>query len=186
MVAHLASPPLVVTFSVGFAVLFALVATFTYVNFHLAAPPFGLSSAALGSIFFVYLLGVVATPVTGAWIRRFGRRRVVGMAVAGAASGLVLTLAPSLAAVIAGLGLLVTGIFVCQTAATGFLSSVAERGRASAAGLYVTCYYLGGSFGAVLPGPLWREFGWPGCVALVIAVLGLIAAIVHRGWVEGA
>src|SRR6185295_15425725 len=46
---------LVATFGVGFCLLFTLVAMFTYVTFHLAAPPFGLSTVALGWLFVVYL-----------------------------------------------------------------------------------------------------------------------------------
>src|SRR6185437_12175200 len=54
---HLRAPRLVATYAVGFGVLFTFVATFTYVSFHLAAPPFGLSPTALGAIFVVYLAG---------------------------------------------------------------------------------------------------------------------------------
>jgi len=44
--------------------------------------------------------------------------------------------------------------------------AIAGRARSSAAGLYVTFYYLGGSAGATLTGLFWRWQGWPGCVAL--------------------
>ncbi len=42
MFRHLLDPTTVATFAIGFAVLFSFVATFTYVSFHLAAPPFEL------------------------------------------------------------------------------------------------------------------------------------------------
>ncbi|HKO09556.1 MAG TPA: MFS transporter, partial [Alphaproteobacteria bacterium] len=42
MARNLTNRRLVATFTVGFAVLFSFVAGFTYVNFYLAAPPFGL------------------------------------------------------------------------------------------------------------------------------------------------
>jgi predicted MFS family arabinose efflux permease len=48
MLAHLRNPRLVATFAVGFGVLFNFIATFTYVTFHLAAPPFSRSAAFLG------------------------------------------------------------------------------------------------------------------------------------------
>ena len=56
------NPQVMATCAVGFAVLFSMVATFTYANFYLAAPPFSLGPAQLGSVFVVYLLGVVAAP----------------------------------------------------------------------------------------------------------------------------
>ena len=71
---HLRNPQLLATFAVGFNVLFTLVATFTYVTFYLAAPPFGLSPAQLSALFMVYLVGLLITPFGGIWISRVGSR----------------------------------------------------------------------------------------------------------------
>jgi YNFM family putative membrane transporter len=179
---HLFNPPIVATFAIGFAVLFAFVAAFTYVNFYLAAPPFDLSASALGSIFVVYLLAVVVTPMTGRWAGIIGRRALVISAVAVWCVGLLITLVPWLPAIIAGLAITSVSGFVCQAAATGLLAQRAEAARSSALGLHVTCYYLGGSAGATAPGPVWERAGWPGCVALVILVLAAMAALVARFW----
>lgn len=184
MLRHATDPRLLATFMVGFSVLFSFVASFTYVNFYLAAPPFGLSTAGLGSIFVVYLLGVVASPWAGRAMLRLGRRRLAVAAVASWSLGLLLTLLPSLAAVIAGLAIAAASGFVFQTCATSFLASAATQARSSAVGLYLTCYYLGGSVGGIVPAPAWQAAGWPGCVALVIAVLAVAAALVARFWRE--
>ena len=53
------------TYAAGFCVLLTQVATFTYITFHLAAPPFLLSTAALGWLFAVYLAGAIVTPISG-------------------------------------------------------------------------------------------------------------------------
>ena len=179
---HIFNPPIVATFAMGFGVLFAFVAAFTYVNFYLAAPPFELSTSALGSIFVVYLLAVVVTPMTGRWAGLIGRRALVISAVALWCVGLLITLVPWLPAIIAGLAITSVSGFVCQAAATGLLAQRAEAARSSALGLYVTCYYLGGSAGATAPAPVWERWGWPGCVALVILVLAAMAALVARFW----
>jgi MFS transporter, YNFM family, putative membrane transport protein len=71
---HLRNPRLLANFGMGATALFALVGCFTYANFYLAAAPFRLNSAQLGSIFFVYLLGVVVTPQSGRFLDRFGFR----------------------------------------------------------------------------------------------------------------
>ena len=60
---HFWNPRLLAVFGMGFAALFCLVGTFTYANFYLAAPPYHLNSAQLGSIFFVYLFGLIVTPL---------------------------------------------------------------------------------------------------------------------------
>ena len=75
---HLTNRRLLATFAVGFSMLFCIIAVFTYVNFYLAAPPFGLGPAALGTVFVVYLLGMVMTPIATRLAVRFGRRATLG------------------------------------------------------------------------------------------------------------
>ena len=70
---------LIATCGVGFCVLFTQVAMFTYVTFHLAAPPFSLSTVALGWLFVVYLVGAVVTPFAGRWIDRYGHRTGIAL-----------------------------------------------------------------------------------------------------------
>jgi predicted MFS family arabinose efflux permease len=62
----------------------------------------------------------------------------------------------------------------------------AKAGRSSAVGLYVTGFYLGGSFGAAVGAIAWTLGGWPTCVALVAAMLVIMAAIVIFAWSETA
>ncbi len=72
--AHFRNPRLVAVFAMGFMVLFSLVGAFTYASFYLARPPFHLGPAALGSVFFVSLFGIVVTPAAGAFMDRHGFR----------------------------------------------------------------------------------------------------------------
>lgn len=186
MVQHFANPRLIAAFSVGFGMLFAFVAIFTYVNFRLAAPPFNLSAAALGSIFVVYLAGAAATPLTGRSVALLGRRRLVVLSIACWIGGLLLTLTGSLAAIIAGLAIGAGFGFICQSCSTSYVALTARQARSSAVGLYVTFYYFGGSVGATVTGIAWYLAGWPGCVALVAAVLVAVAVAVLRFWREPA
>ncbi len=164
---HLRNPRLLANFGMGAAALFTLVGCFTYANFYLAAPPFHLNSAQLGSIFFVYLLGAVITPQSGRFLDRFGFRSTTALYCAMMIAGLLLTLAQSLPIVIVGLAIFSSGVFVAQAAATVQTGAIAGRARSSAAGLYVAFYYLAGSVGATLTGVFWHWQGWPGCVALL-------------------
>jgi predicted MFS family arabinose efflux permease len=175
---HLRNPRLLANFGTGATVLFALVGCFTYANFYLAASPFRLNSAQLGSIFFVYLLGVVITPQSGRFLDRFGFRRTAMVYCVMMLAGLSLTLIKSLPVVIAGLAIFSSGVFVAQAAATVQTGAIAGRARSSAAGLYVTFYYLGGSLGATLTDWFWQWKGWPGCVTLMgmVSLLSLFFA----------
>jgi MFS transporter, YNFM family, putative membrane transport protein len=179
---HLRNRHLLATYAAGFCVLFSLIGTFTYVTFYLAAPPFRMSTAALGTLFFVYLIGAVITPWCGRAVDRFGHRRAMTMAVVIAMSGVLLTSIPVLLVVIAGLALCCTGVFIAQSIASMHIGIAAEHNRALAVGLYVAFYYGGGSLGAALPGYAWDFGGWPACVALFLCVQLVTISVTMRWW----
>jgi MFS family permease len=167
---HLRNPRLLMICGMGFTVLFSLVGVFTYANFFLARPPFHLSTAGLGSVFFIYLFGCIVTPLAGRFLDRNGFRRTALLAAGMSLGGLLLTLVHWLSAVVAGLAVFSSGIFVSQASATVLTGQVAGRARSSAAGLYVTFYYIGGSVGTALPAWFWLNGGWPACVGLFATV----------------
>jgi YNFM family putative membrane transporter len=177
---RLTSRALLGTYAAGFCVLFTQIAMFTYVTFHLAAPPFLLSTAALGWLFAVYLAGAIVTPVSGGWINAYGYRATLAIAMALGVVGSLLTLGYVLASVIAGLGLVCSGVFVAQAAANGYIGVAAKSDRGLAVGMYATCYYIGGSVGGAVPALFWKSGGWTACVALVI-IVQIATAIL--GWV---
>jgi predicted MFS family arabinose efflux permease len=184
MLRHLKDPQLVATYAIGFGTLFNFIAVFTYVSFHLAAPPYNFSSTLLGAIFVTYLVGTVVSPMTGWMMSGLGRRRFIVAVIVTWMLGAVLMLAAPLTAIIAGLVLCAACGMLCQTISTGYVTTIAKEGRSSAVGLYVTSFYVGGSMGAFLPGLAWNSGGWPACVAMVVAMLAamaLIAALAYRG-----
>ena len=183
MLRHLRNPQLLATYGIGFGVLFNFIAVFTYVSFHLAAAPYHFSSTLLGLIFVTYLAGTVIAPMTGWMVARLGRRRFILALIAAWAGGALLTLLPPIAAIIAGLTLCAGCGMLCQTVATGYVTEIANEGRSSAVGLYVTSFYAGGSMGAFLPGLVWERGGWPATIALVVtmlAAMALIATLAYR------
>ncbi len=186
MLQHFRDKRLVATYSVGFCVLFTFITIFTFIAFRLAAPPFGLSTAVLGSLFVTYLAGVITTPLVGRGVAAFGRPRLVLIALGIWACGLLLTLLPSLAAIVAGLAIAAAFGFICQAASTSYVALTARQARSSAVGLYVTFYYLGGSIGGVIAGLAWVVAGWPGCVSVGLLVLAAVATLVWRFWDEPA
>jgi MFS family permease len=179
---HLRNPELLATYAVGFEVLFCLVGAFTYVSFYLADRPFFLGPAALASIFAVYLIGAAITPFAGLMMDRIGQRKTLMAAVGMSALGMSLTLIHSVPVIIAGLALEASGVFACQSAASSHVGKAALDARSSAAGLYVSFYYLGGFGGSILPGVLWKQTGWPGCVTIILCIQCLTILIAHRFW----
>jgi predicted MFS family arabinose efflux permease len=177
MLRHLRNPQLIATYAIGFGVLFNFIAVFTYVNFHLAAPPYSFSPTLLGTIFVTYLAGSATAPLIGWAVVRFGRRPFILGVLFVWACGALLLLAQPLAAIILGLLLCAVCGMLCQAISTGYVTAIAKEGRSSAVGLYVTAFYVGGSMGALLPGLAWSAAGWPACVAMALAMLAIMAAI---------
>ena len=184
MLAHFRNGQLLATYAVGFGVLFNFIATFTFISFYLAAPPFNLSATWLGALFVVYLTGSALAPWTGWAVGRFGRRRFMLFIVALWIVGIALTLVPSLPVIIAGLAVGACCGLICQAVSTGYVTITAKAGRSSAVGLYVTSFYLGGSFGALLGGLAWTLGGWPACVALIALMLALIGTVIALAWAQ--
>jgi YNFM family putative membrane transporter len=182
MAGHLRNRRLLATCAVGFCVLFTLLATFTYVNFYLAAPPFRLSTQALGLLFTVYLLGMIVTPATGRYIGRVGHRAAIVAAFTGSIGGIALTLIQSLPAVMVGLAVLASGVFVAQAVTSSYIGIATSQARASAVGIYSVFYYAGGTLGSAVPGLFWIHGGWPACVGLIVCVEALTMGVAWVGW----
>ena len=180
--AHLRNPQLLATYAVGFGMLCTQVAMFTYVPFLLAAPPFLLSTAALGSIFLTYLVGAAVTPFAGSGIDAYGHRAVLVAALGLCAAGSLLTLASSLPVIVAGLSIFATGVFFAQASSSSHVAHHAEHDRALAIGMYATAYYIGGSVGASVPAALWNRGGWPACIAFILAVETVTLTIAWNFW----
>lgn len=179
---HFRNRPLVAAFAIGFGLLFSLVATFTYAALHLATPPYSLSPAAIGTMFAAYLVGVVLTPFTGRWVAAHGRSKVATAAMALAILGILMTLFGGTSVILAGLAVSCGGIFILQALATGFVPVAATHAKSAAVGLYTSAYYFGGSVGAIAPSLVWQRFGWPGCVAFIVAVHVTLLLVARRLW----
>lgn len=177
---HLAAPPLRRAFAIGFCILFAFIGTFTYVNFVLVSPPFGLAPMTLGLVYLVFAPSILITPLGGRLAERLGTRRAFWLSMALALAGLPPLLAGSVPAVLLGLALVGVGTFLGQAIATGFVGRAATGDRASASGLYLASYFLGGLAGSAVLGRLFVVAGWPACV-LGIALALLAACMLARG-----
>jgi predicted MFS family arabinose efflux permease len=182
MLAHFRNPRLLATYAVGFGVLFNFIATFTYLSFHLAEPPFNKSPAFLGSIFVVYLFGSVASLYLGRAIAWWGRRTFVLCVFAVWAAGMLASLIPSVPAIVLCLILASTCGILTQASSTSFVAITAKTGTSAAVGLYVMSFYVGGTFGGWLPGLAYEAGGWPYSLALVLVMLAIMTTIVTLFW----
>jgi MFS transporter, YNFM family, putative membrane transport protein len=179
---HLRNPRLLAIYAVGFGVLFNFTSVFTYVNFHLALPPYLFSPTLLGAIFVTYLAGSLLVPWIGRGVALFGRRNFVLGIIAVWVGGALLLLAPPVGIIIAGLAVCAACGLLCQATSTSYVITVVQEGRSSAVGLYASIFYIGGSAGAFLTGFAWNAAGWTGCVVMILVMQLIVAAIVALAW----
>ncbi|WP_241290960.1 MFS transporter [Burkholderia stabilis] len=178
--------PLLASFAIGACVLASQVATFTFVGLRLARAPFAFGTVEIGAIYAVFLVAVVVTPLAGRIARHRGPRMPGLVAAAFAIGGALLTLSDSVPVILAGLALSSTAVFVEQASANTFISQAASTARSTAIGIYLSCYYFGGSLGSILPVPGWHRWGWAGCVAFVIVAQAIVGVLVFRFWRTGS
>ncbi len=169
---HLHNRRLMGTFVIGFTLFFGFIGAFTYLPYYLTGPQFKLPNEALSLVYTLWLTGVFS-PVAGILATRLGPRRSIAFSMGVAALGLIITLIPTFPVVLVGLGLLTLGMFSTVPAVNLYLNEQATRAKGTAASLYLSLYYIGGSLGAVVPGFAFLWLGWPGAVLLCLGMVTL-------------
>jgi len=181
---HLRNPALRATFGIGFLILFAFIGIFTYVNFVLVRAPISIDRMSLGLVYLVFLPAMITTPLAGRFALLFGPRPALWGGLLVAIAGLPVLLLPSLIGVLLGMVLVGVGTFFAQAIGTGYVGRAAKSDRATASGLYLASYYLGGLAGAAVIGQLFDRYGWEFSVAVIgvsLTVAGLLASKLRAG-----
>jgi YNFM family putative membrane transporter len=175
----LADPGLRLLFAEGFVVMGVFVCSYNYIGFRLASPPFSLSQTVIGSVFVLYLIGAVSSTVMGYLAGRYGRRKVLWIAIACELVGVAATLPDNLAVVIVGVALITWGFFGAHSIASSWVGLRAPGARPQAAALYLFFYYIGSSLVGWAGGLFFARAGWSGVVALLVslAAVGLVIAL---------
>ncbi|UKY52333.1 MFS transporter [Streptomyces inhibens] len=177
---HLSDPLLRRLYGIGALFMTVFGAVYTVIGYRLVSEPFNLPQGIVGSIFVVYLVGTVSSAAAGQLVARVGRRGALYLAVGTTSTGLLLTLADSVSAVLAGLILITAGFFAGHAVASSAVSRTAKTARAQASALYQCAYYVGSSLGGALGAAAFHAVGWEGTVLLgLAAMLGAASITVY-------
>ncbi|GFE22484.1 MFS transporter [Streptomyces nigrescens] len=168
---HLADPLLRRLYAIGGLFMTVFGAVYTVIGYRLVSEPFNLPQGIVGSIFVIYLVGTVSSAAAGQLVARVGRRGALYLAVGTTSTGLLLSLADSVAAVLAGLILITAGFFAGHAVASSSVSRTAKTARAQASALYQCAYYVGSSLGGALGAAAFHAVGWEGTVLLGLAAM---------------
>jgi YNFM family putative membrane transporter len=172
---HLHNRRLVGAFTIGFCSFFGFIGVFTYLPFYLTGPHFRLPPIDLSLVYLLWLTGV-GSPIAGTIAGRIGSRLTIAWSIGFAVLGLLITLIPILPITLGGLSLLTLGMFSIVPSANLYLGELSTKAKGTAASMYLSLYYLGGSIGAVVPGFAYLWLGWTGVVLLCIGMMLLALA----------
>ncbi|HHW83087.1 MAG TPA: MFS transporter, partial [Actinomycetales bacterium] len=152
----------------------AFVGTYNVTTYRVAGDPFWLGPGFTGMLFLTYLSGTLTSAVGGRWVQRWGLNRVILAGAVLAISGVLVTLVPSLIAIIGGHLMLAAGFLGLHSVANGGAARYSPAPSRSSA-FYTLSYYVGSSVGGVLLGLAWDAGGWPASVASAVALLAVVA-----------
>lgn len=158
-----------------------MVAVLNALGFRLSAAPYDLSVGTISLVYLVYALGSVSSAVSGRVADRIGRRATIPAGCAIALAGVLLTLSSTLPFVVLGMAALTVGFFCIHGLASGWVTARAHLAGVStgqAAAFYLFSYYVGASVFGNLGSAAWSHAGWPGVVALAVALLLTVSAMV--------
>ncbi|MFG3195234.1 MFS transporter [Streptomyces sp. NPDC048208] len=173
---HLSSPLLRRLYAIGALFMTVFGGVYTVIGYRLTEAPFSLPQGIIGSIFLVYLVGTVSASSAGRLVGRLGRRGALYTAGGTTATGLLLSLAPTLPLVLLGLVLITAGFFAGHAVASSAVGKTATHGRAQATALYQSAYYIGSSAGSTIGALAFHSGGWAGTVGVgLLAILGVVA-----------
>jgi YNFM family putative membrane transporter len=171
----------------AFLLMGVFVTIYNYAGFRLMSPPYGLSQAAVGAVFLLYVLGSVSSAKFGALAGQLGRRKVFWIPVVLLIAGVALTAMTPLVLVISGIAVVTIGFFGAHSIASAWVgrrAQVAGGGgsRGQAAAFYLFFYYMGSSVLGSAGGFAWTHAGWPGVTAfcLLLGVAALVIGLVLR------
>ncbi len=158
---------------VSSVVFFSFMSITTFSTYYLSKSPFNLSSAQLGNLFLVLLVGVFVSPIVGKYSDKIGRVKILFFGIFVLIIGILLSLIQSYIFVVVGIGLVTVGMFSVQSVAPTYLGDLAPNDKPTVAILYQTFFYLGGALGTLIPAFIWKNYQYEG-VAILSVILLLI------------
>lgn len=173
---HLRDPSMLCLYGMGFLLMGSFVTLYNYIGFKLMAPPYNLSATIVGWIFVIYLVGTFSSAWFGSLADRYGRQRMLLLAIAIMLAGAIVTLNGLITLKIIGITVFTFGFFAAHSIASGWVSKRASHDKAQASSLYLFFYYFGSSVGGTVGGVFWMKYGWMG-VIVMIALFLFIACV---------
>jgi MFS transporter, YNFM family, putative membrane transport protein len=177
---HLRNPDLLWAYLIGGIHFLLFVGQFSYITYLLSGPPYLLSTSLVGLLFLTYLAGTVSSPIAGKVTALLPKTICIWIGISIMGIGLFITLIASIPAIVGGLLLNCFGFFFAHSLSSTWVSQHATYAKASASGLYLIFYYIGGSLGGFYMDVFWTRWHWDGVVFGCLILLIITSLIVRK------
>ncbi|MBE2895102.1 MFS transporter [Pasteurellaceae bacterium NCTC 11878] len=178
---HIKNPLLWRTFIISGICFGMFINLYSVVGLRLQNSPWHLSTSQVSMLFLCYLSGTFAASMAGRFSRRFNAPRgmLIGWVILMCGIGFLAS--SSLWLMVFGLLICAVGFFFTHALASAWVGKSAKNARALASALYLSCYYLGASFGGDYLLAVWQHAPWHwvpfAAMGLLLIVLWLILGL---------
>ncbi|MBE2896056.1 MFS transporter [Pasteurellaceae bacterium HPA106] len=181
---HIKNPLLWRTFIISGLCFGMFINLYSVVGLRLQGSPWHLSTSQVSMLFLCYLSGTFAASMAGRFSRRFNAPKgmLIGWLVL--MVGIAFLASSWLWLMVLGLLICAIGFFFTHALGSAWVGKSAKKARALASALYLSCYYLGASFGGDYLLAVWANAPWYwvplAAQALLLIVLWLMLGLYQR------
>ncbi|UTD55741.1 MFS transporter [Halomonas sp. MS1] len=173
----LADNTLLIAYLAGFALLFTQSAVFTALGLWLAQEPYHWDSQQIGTIYLACLPALVCV-LTASVLRRYLSEVAIAIALIALIWASLWLISTTRLSIMLSVALFAIGTYLFQTVTTQLLSSTRRVPAGVAAGIYLSCYYLGGAMGASLAAYAFAIWAWKGVITSIAIAQAVIFCLV--------
>lgn len=172
---------LLIAYLAGFALLFTQSAVFTALGLWLAQEPYHWDSQQIGTIYLACLPALVCV-LTASVLRRYLSEVAIAISLIALIWAALWLISTTRMPIMLSVALFAIGTYMFQTVTTQLLSSSRRVPAGVAAGIYLSCYYLGGAMGASLAAYAFAIWAWKGVIACIAIAQTIIFCLVMGAW----
>jgi YNFM family putative membrane transporter len=163
-----------------FSIFFVFSAMMNFLPFALKtiAPQAG--EAGIGFLYFGYAMGVFVSLSSRRIIKIFGNESdAVRAGLIIFLTGTTIFFIEQYVVMFVAMFVFCTGLFMAHSLLSGFVNKLSSTKKAIANGVYISFYYMGGTLGSFLPGPVFERYGWSGFLLFLQAMLLVSFFCIH-------
>ena len=163
-----------------FALFFVFSAVMNFLPFALKAMSPDTSEAGIGFLYFGYAMGIFVSLNSRRIIIFFGNEAdAIKGGIAIFIVGTALFLVPNYGVMFFAMLVFCNGLFMAHSLLSGFVNKMSTQKKAIANGVYISFYYLGGTFGSFIPGYFYEQYGWSGFISFLLIMLFFSLFCIH-------